>query len=117
MFEAEVRDIMEWLERNSQVMPASLQVQENIITSIAKLMNQVQAANKAVTSLSEMFTTLTKGQIRLSNQQTTLKQIILLHFRCNETANVQINATKGLWISAPNTEGPISLLEAGSLPD
>ena len=65
MFEAEVRDIMEQLERNSQVMPASLK--GNLVAPIAELTDWVQAAEKAATSLSETFTTLTKGQIRLSN--------------------------------------------------
>ena len=74
-------------------MPASLQ--ENITASIAELTDQVQSAEKAVTSLSLTFSTLTKGQIRLSNRQTTLKQIKLHHFGHKEMANVQIDATEG----------------------
>ena len=80
----------------------------------------VQAAEKAAMSLSETFTTLTEGQIRLSNQQTTLEQIILHHLGRKETANVQIDATKGtakVGINTTketadigtNTKGPISL--------
>ena len=64
-FKAEVREIVKWLERNLQVTPASLQ--ENISASIAKLTDCVQSAEKAAMSLSLTFTTLTEGQIRLSN--------------------------------------------------
>ena len=64
-FEAEMRDIVKWLERNSQVMPASLQ--KNITASIAELTDCIQSAKKAAMSLSSTFTTLTKGQIRLGN--------------------------------------------------
>ena len=73
--------------------PASLQ--ENITASIAELTDHIQTAEKAATSVSLMFTTLTEGQIRLGNQQTTLEQIILHHFGCKETADVQIDATEG----------------------
>ena len=94
MFEAEVREIVKQLERNSQVMPASLQ--EKITASVAELTDHIQSAKKAATSLSSMFTTLTKGQIRLSNRQTTLEQIILCHFACKEMADVQLDATEGI---------------------
>ena len=113
-----VRDIVKQLERNSQVTLASLQ--EKVTISIAELTDRVQAAEKAVMSLSETFTTLTEGQIRLGNRQTTLNQIILHHLICQEMADVQINATKGTaQVSintmkgtvdiSTNTEGPISL--------
>ena len=92
-FKAEVREIVKQLERNSQVTLASLQ--ENITASIAELTDRVQSAEKAATSLSSTFTTLTEGQIRLSNRQTTLEQIILRHFGHKETADVQIDATEG----------------------
>ena len=59
-FEAKVRDIMKQLERNLQVMPASLQ--EQVIISIAELTDWVQAAEKAAMSLSSTLTTLTEGQ-------------------------------------------------------
>ena len=88
-----MRDIVKRLERNSQVMPASLQ--EQVTISIAKLTVQVQGAEKAVTSLSSMFTTLIEGQIRLGSRQRTLEQIILHHFACKETADVQIDAMEG----------------------
>ena len=134
MFKAEVREIVKRLERNLQMMPVSLQ--ENITASIAKLTDHVQSAKKAATSLSSTFTTLTEGQIRLSNRQMTLEQIILRHFGhkemadvqidaregtaevgCKEMADVQIDATegtaevgiKGTVDIGTNTEGPISL--------
>ena len=93
-FEAEVREIVKRLESNSQVTPASLQ--ENITASIAELTDRVQSAEKAATSLSSTFTTLTEGQIRLGNRQTSLEQIILRHFARKETADVQIDATEGI---------------------
>ena len=110
-----MRDIVKQLERTSQVMLTSLQ--EQVTISIAELMDQVQAAEKAAMSLSSTFTTPTKGQIRLGSRQTTLEQIILRHFACKETTTVQINATEGtaeLGIKGTvhigtNTEGPISL--------
>ena len=115
MFKAKVREIVKRLERNLQVTPASLQ--EKITASIAELTDCIQSAKKAVTSLLSTFTTLTEGQIRLGNRQTTLEQIIHCHFACKKMADVQIDATegiaevgiKGTVDIGTNTEGPISL--------
>ncbi|EDR01026.1 uncharacterized protein LACBIDRAFT_333571 [Laccaria bicolor S238N-H82] len=82
-FEGEVRNMM-------KVTPAALQEQV-----AAKLTNRVHQAEQAQETLTTSYSALTKGQIKLGNQQTIVEQIVLNHFGHKIMTDTQIDVTKG----------------------
>ncbi|EDQ98332.1 uncharacterized protein LACBIDRAFT_336061 [Laccaria bicolor S238N-H82] len=85
-FEGEVRNMM-------KVTPAALQ--EQVAKSMAELTNRVHQAEQAQETLTTSYSALTKGQIKLGNQQTIMEQIVLNHFGHKIMTDAQIDATKG----------------------
>jgi len=111
-----MKETVRVLEKNQELTPAVLE--HRLTKSIGKLTTWVDDVEKSVMTMLLSVTAVSEQHLKLSSRQSTLKQLIIQHFRRKVRTDAEIDATGNISTKATmdistNTDClPISLPQA-----